>query len=147
MNNWGKLNKEDDAKYEMWFEQYVPTSGNCSTLGGEILRAITKIVYRYYNDGDTVDDFYGSDYNSCRGADIFLEKYIPNYKSLAGVRELTYEDAVCDRLKFIMDYLTNNPNVFETPNEDDYLNYQTYEPHNWDEDDDWDEDWDEDDDY
>lgn len=136
--SWGGLNKVDDERFDGWYDKYVPASGNCKTLGGEIIRAISCLVYRFYNDGDTVDRYYGSVYNSCKGADIFLKKNVPNYVSLSGIGEFDYGDAVNKRLKFIHDYLLNNPQVFETPNTDDYLNYQTYEPY-YEEDDDIDE--------
>lgn len=136
--SWGGLNQVDDKRFDDWYDKYVPTCGKCETLGGEIIRAINRLVYRFYNDGDTVDRYYGSDYNSCKGADIFLKKNVPNYVSLSGIGEFDYGDAVNKRLKFIHDYLLNNPQVFETPNTDDYLNYQTYEPY-YEEDDDIDE--------
>lgn len=139
--SWGGLNEVDDKRFNDWYDKYVPASGNCKTLGGEIIRAISMLVYRYYNDGDTVDFYYGSDYNSCRGADIFLRKYVPKFVTLENVDTFEYEEEVDNRLKFIHDYLLKNPQLFETPNEDDYLNYQTYEPFNEDEDFDEDEDW------
>lgn len=145
MSNWGNLNEVDDKKFNDWFDKFVPACGACETLGGEILRAISRIIYRYYNDGDTVDRYYGSDYNCCKGADIFLEKNVSNYVTLIGVSDFSYEKEISKRLKFIVDYLTNNPNVFEIPNTDDYLNYQTYEPH-YEDDWDWDDDLNEDED-
>lgn len=132
---WGHLNDADEEKSNAWWDMYVPVCGKCNTLGGEILRAINKLVYRYYNDGDTVDHYYGSDYNSMKGANTFLLKYVPGYRSLENVAEWDFEREVCDRLKFIVDYLSDNPNLFETPNEDDYLNYQVYEPIPYDEED------------
>ena len=137
MSNWGKLNIEDDKKFNELFDKYVPGSGNCATLGGEILRAITRIIYRYYNDGDTVDRYYGSDYNCLKGANTFLLNNVKGYVSLENVYEFDYEEAICKRLKYILDYVINNPSVFETPNDDDFLNYQVYEPYNDDYEDDW----------
>ena len=136
-NNWGSLSNEDNAKYDELYEKYVPAMGNCNTLGGEILRAISRIVYRYYNDGDTVMHYYGSDYNCLKGADIFLLKYVKGYVSLDNIYEMQYEEEMCGRLKFIMDYLAANPNVFEMPNNDDFLNYEVYEPYDYDDDDDY----------
>ena len=138
-DNRGCLSAEDNATYDALYNQYVPASGACKTLGGEILRAISRIVYRYYNDGDTVMHYYGSDYNVLKGADTFLMKYVKGYKSLDNIYEMQYEEEMCGRLKFIMDYLAANPNVFETPNEDDFLNYEVYEP--YDDEDDYDYDY------
>jgi hypothetical protein len=64
-------------------------------------------------------------------------KYVPGYRTLENVAEWDFEKEVCDRLKFIVDYLSDNLNLFETPNEDDYLNYEVYEPIPYDEEEDW----------
>ena len=72
-----------------------------------------------------------------KGANTFLMKYVPGYRTLENVPEWDFEKEVCDRLKFIVDYLSDNLNLFETPNEDDYLNYEVYEPIPYDEEEDW----------
>lgn len=41
------------------YKKLVPDSGKCDTLEGETLRAINRIIYRYYNDGDYWYDGYG----------------------------------------------------------------------------------------
>ena len=66
MSSWGHLSETDDAKFDELFDKYVPACGKANTLGGEIVRAINRIVYRYYNDGDTVDRYYGNEYNLLR---------------------------------------------------------------------------------
>lgn len=50
-----KLEKRNEALYK----KLVPGSGDADTLEGEMLRAINKIVYRYYNDGDYYHEGYG----------------------------------------------------------------------------------------
>lgn len=52
------------AKAEELFEALVPSSGNCTTLQGELLRASTKIGYDWFNNG------WGC--NNWSGAVIFL---------------------------------------------------------------------------
>lgn len=37
----------------------MPTSGACETKHGEMLRAVTRIIYRYFNDGDSMFVGYG----------------------------------------------------------------------------------------
>jgi hypothetical protein len=41
------------------FDKLVPGSGSADTLEGEIVRAINKILYRFYNDGDVWHKGYG----------------------------------------------------------------------------------------
>lgn len=128
MSNWGHLSETDNAKFEELCDKYVPAWGKANTLGGEILRAINRIVYRYYNDGDTIDWYYGGDYNLLRACDTFLNMYCPAYYSLSNIKELEYEKNLCDRLKKVFDYLIANPNVFEIPNSIDCIANAPYEP-------------------
>ena len=55
------LNTELARQIEELFKKYVPSSGDCSTHGGECIRAINRIAYRYYNDGDLFHTGYGSE--------------------------------------------------------------------------------------
>ena len=53
------ITKETENRINELFGKLVPTMGKCETLGGEILRAVCKIWYRYYNDGDKMREGYG----------------------------------------------------------------------------------------
>lgn len=48
-----------EKKIERLFDLFVPRSGACETLGGEIVRAVSRIVYRWFNDGDVFYTGYG----------------------------------------------------------------------------------------
>lgn len=134
--NWGRLPEKEDNEFNDWYDKYVPACGKCNTLAGEIIRAINRIVYRWYNDGDTVDRYYGSTYNHNKACDDFLSKHVKGYVTLRNIGDFDFEDAVCKRLRFVYDYLKANPNVFETPNTEDCTDNAPYEV--WeDEDDDW----------
>ena len=140
MSIWGKLSKADDDKFNELYGKYVPGMGKAATIGGEILRAINRIVYRYYNDGDTIERYGGNVYNHNRACDTFLVGHCPAYHTLGGVSEYNYEPLLCQRLKAVLDYLVANPNVFEIPNSVDCLDDAPYEPWATDEYyDDWDD--------
>lgn len=53
--------KKYKAQFDVLFDKYVPPTGSASTRAGKILRAANKLMYRYYNDGDsfaeTIDEF------------------------------------------------------------------------------------------
>ena len=144
MSNWGHLSETDRAKFDEFFDRYVPINGSANTLGGEIVRAINRIVYRYYNDGDTVDRYCGNEYNHLRACDTFLKTYCPAYYSLSNINEFEYEKNLCDRLKKVFDYLVANPNVFEIANSIDCVANAPYEPREYDDEEDYDYDDDED---
>lgn len=54
-----KINKDVfeilDKQLNKKFKEIVPFEGKTGTMGGELLRAISKIEYRYYNDGDKLN--------------------------------------------------------------------------------------------
>jgi hypothetical protein len=62
----GKLLKEFiggelEARNEPLFDKLVPGQGTAETLEGEMLRAVNRLVYRYYNDGDKYNEGYGTE--------------------------------------------------------------------------------------
>mgnify|MGYP000932109777 CR=1 FL=1 len=61
----GKLNefvgKELEDRNEPLYNELVPGQGDAETVEGEMLRAINRIVYRYYNDGDEYHTGYGTE--------------------------------------------------------------------------------------
>ena len=52
------------------FEELVPASGKAENLAGELVRAMARIGYRWYNDGDQVGIGYGRE--TCNPAARFL---------------------------------------------------------------------------
>lgn len=52
------------------FEELVPESGKAESLAGELVRAMARIGYRWYNDGDQVGIGYGRE--TCNPAARFL---------------------------------------------------------------------------
>ena len=48
------MNKTLMDRVNAKFEELVPLEGKADTLAGEIVRAISRIGYRIYNDGDQV---------------------------------------------------------------------------------------------
>lgn len=64
-----------EKRNEVLFSKLVPFQGKCETLEGESLRAINRIIYRYYNDGDYWFDGYGIE--TAGPAESFLRQYCP----------------------------------------------------------------------
>lgn len=131
--NWGRLPADADKEFNEWYDKYVPAYDKCDTLAGEIIRAINRLVYRWYNDGDTVDCYGGNVYNHNRACDTFLCKHVVGYVTLSGVSEFYFEDAVCKRLKFIYEYLKKHSELFGVSNNEDCLDNAPFEP--------WKDDW------
>lgn len=61
-----------EKKINALFEELVPSSGKADTVAGEIVRAISRIGYRNFNDGDHIDVGYGKE--TCNPAARYLIK-------------------------------------------------------------------------
>lgn len=139
-NNWGGLTPENKEYMYKVYQRYVPFSGKAETLGGEIIRAINRISYKYYNDGDTVARYYSSDHNYSWACDHFLEQYVVGYKSMKDVPECQFEDALCENFNHIAKWLKENEQLFETNVEEECLDNAPYVP--LEDDDEEEEEWD-----
>lgn len=137
-------------RIEYHFDMLVPEYGKADTVAGEIVRAINKLVYRWYNDGDKINEGYGKE--TCNPPARFLMAKCPQdikdkisglwmfYSSL----DEDYEEELDELVGMVMDYLDANPALKETPNNEDMLDYAR--PEDKDDDDEEDEDdWDEED--
>jgi len=50
---WERNGKEQKRYEELW-EKLVPVSGPAKTKAGELLRAVSRVYYRWFNDGDRI---------------------------------------------------------------------------------------------
>ena len=128
-----KLNEElakfvedwpDNKEFEALFDQYVPDQGHADTVGGELIRAVNKIVYRYYNDGDRVGVDYGNE--TCNPAARFIEtntKLEPLASKLWDYRpNEEYEKVLADLMQETIK-ICKEDNLFNKSNTDDMNNY------------------------
>ena len=137
------------------FEELVPFEGKAESLAGELVRAMSRIAYRFYNDGDQLGIGYGKE--TCNPAGRFLiAKGNEEISSLtAGLWEIFSEDAyekVMDILcGAVADYIEQNPDLRNQPTEDmfSFRNEEEDQDDDWDEEeDDWEEEeYDEEEDY
>ena len=137
-----KMTKNEDRINKL-FEELVPTSGKADSLAGELVRATARIGYRFFNDGDMVNQGYGKE--TCNPAARFLiAKGNAEISSLTvALWEIFSEDAyekVLDTLEgAVADYIKQNPNLRSQPTKDmwDYRDMAE----------DWDDSCDEEEDY
>ena len=149
---------EATKKLGEMFEKYVPMRGPAETKGGEIVRAINRLGYRWWNDGDKLGVDYGNE--TCNFAGRFLMKVCPHnigdaVADVWGCRSDEVYDKKLSRLEgLVVEFLEEFPELFGVKNDDDYLNYKVDEDTEYeDEDDEWDrwecepsrDDWDEED--
>lgn len=121
-DNWGGLTPENKTYIDDMFERFVPWSGKANTIGGEIVRAINRICYRFYNDGDTVAHYYGSEDNLSWACDDFLAKHVEGYNEMKDIEhEGKFEDALAENFNYIAEYLKAHEELFTTENTEDCI--------------------------
>lgn len=63
------MTKNEDRINKL-FKELVPETGKADSLAGELVRAMSRIGYRFYNDGDQLGIGYGKE--TCNPAGRFL---------------------------------------------------------------------------
>lgn len=121
-----------DNEIEVLFDELVPSSGKCDSMAGELVRALNRIVYRYFNDGDKIGVGYGKE--TCNPAARFLLEEgcgnIPDeIEYLWGLRsDSLYEKHLNALAEAVIDMVNKDPDLrnmptgdmwdYEDPNED-----------------------------
>ena len=137
----GELEKRNDALYS----KLVPASGNSDFIEGEILRAINRIIYRYYNDGDFFYQGYGAETAGPAHAFLTNSREIPFklsntltqiFNKAIGAPEDGYARLLNFALETILDYIESKEGNYTKSNED-MFNYESeFEDDSYDEEED-----------
>ena len=98
------------------FKELVPASGKADSLAGEIVRAVSRIGYRFFNDGDRVNQGYGKE--TCNPAARFLSQKAPEAIAIRADRmwasrmsDEEYEKALDDLVQATYDIVTAHPEL------------------------------------
>ena len=141
------VGKELEDRNEPFYNELVPGQGDAETVEGEMLRAINRIVYRYYNDGDEYHTGYGTE--TAGPAHSFLVNANHPLRSLVSAlfkKGTNYEQTIKDVLDAILDHIESRQGKY-TKNtvggmfdyEPEFEDEESYED-DWDDDDYYDED-------
>jgi hypothetical protein len=117
--------KLEDLHYEL-----VPSSGKADTVAGELIRAIMRIMYRDWNDGDKF--FMGYGLETCGGSANYLADMGFNGEVFGIVEDaLRYADdddaytrAITDLGGSIINYIIENPETLVELNDTDSRDYR-----------------------
>ena len=134
----GKLIKESlsdnlEKRNGIIYDDLVSSSGKSDTVEGEMLRAINRIIYRYYNDGDKYFLGYGTE--TAGPAHSYLVNSTSPIKSqldkiFSGI-DLRFEDEVYERgiekaLELIVSYVEEKVKDDSlSPNTEDMSYYES----------------------
>lgn len=111
------------------FDELVPSSGKAETVAGEYVRAIMRILYRDYNDGDMFFTGYGLE--TCGSSAAYLSdnsfdkqiSQILEQASYLSENEDVYTSRITDLAQDVLDYLVDNEDLFYTENTVDSRDY------------------------
>ena len=157
--NEGWIDSNLEKRNQALYDELVPGMGNSDTLEGEMLRAINRIIYRYYNDGDFFYRGYGTETAGPAHSFLINSREIPlaiqstlqstfnKIMQSSGDPEKAYENLIEFALKQIVDFVeAKNGNY--TPSDEDMFKYPSEYEDEEDYEDDYDDYYDdEDDDY
>jgi len=119
------VGKELEDRNEPLYDKLVPGQGDAETVEGEMLRAINRIVYRFYNDGDKYFEGYGTE--TAGPAHSFLvNSKNPKQSALKQIFSTgtDYEQTLKDALDLILDYIESRNGEYTPNNLGDMLDYE-----------------------
>ena len=120
------LNEDTEKRMGELFSELVPDSGKAESKAGEIIRATSRIGYRWFNDGDMVNRGYGKE--TCNAAARFLmnncNHSIEQVLSLMGrdgyISDEDYSDLLEELCEEVILFVDENPSLREVETEDMY---------------------------
>lgn len=119
--------KESEDPIAIAFELLVPGSGKADTVAGEMIRAMMRIMYRDFNDGDLFYEGYGVE--TCGDAVAYLCDKIPDLEdkfediAMRQLRDDRYTNAIKAISKEVLAEIYANPNLAAEPNSEDMFDF------------------------
>ena len=113
---------KNEERLNALFKELVPMQGKAESLAGELVRATSRIGYRFNNDGDRLGIGYGKE--TCNAAGRFLmKKGTKEIATLVGAlwgmeNEEAYEAVLDILVGKVADYVEANPDLRNQPTED-----------------------------
>lgn len=111
------------------FEKLVPDSGRADTVAGEIVRAVSRIGFRWNNDGDQIGVGYGRE--TCNPAARYLiakadDKVVDIIYDMwgANMTDREYDEHLQKLCAAALNYLDSSPELETTPNTEDMFDYR-----------------------
>ena len=125
--------KSVDDKLQAYFDKLVPTSGNSQFLEGEMIRAINRIIFRNFNDGDYFYQGYGAETVGPAMSFLVNHREIPIEvrrqiidveREAIGSLDKGYEDYIYQIAAIILNYIDSKNGEF-TPSTADLWDYDS----------------------
>ncbi|MBQ2856602.1 MAG: hypothetical protein IJE78_05630 [Bacteroidaceae bacterium] len=150
--DWSAFNRFSDE-----FDAYLPDMGEGDTKASQVATAVSKLVYKWFNDGDVYDNNYYMEgwANDLSSYANWLYKYIPKTQSILDGIESCRGDDSYEQLLYNLCELCADPQELAAIDQEPKVGsvYDCSGPYSFteyseDDDEDWDdEDYEEDDEY
>ena len=121
-----EVNKAGD-KLDVLFNKLVPNYGAAQSVAGEMVRAMMRILYRDYNDGDVFYEGYGLE--TCGSSAEFLmdseADLADDFKAIAEdqLTDEAYTEAITAISNKLVEFIVNNPYLMIEDNNIDSRDY------------------------
>lgn len=93
-------------KFESINDKYLPDRGEGDTMASQIVTAVNKLIYKWYNDGDVFDNTHALEgwANDLSDYANWLYKYVPETKdTLDLIEEITNDNGYEELLQLLAD--------------------------------------------
>ena len=110
------------------FEELVPPCGKAATVAGEIVRAMNRVSYRNWNDGDHIGVGYGRE--TCNPAARYLatkcdDEVASLISAIWGIESDKAYDLILGQLEAaVIEYLAKHPELKTAENCEDMFDYR-----------------------
>lgn len=124
-------NMDPSDQLQVYFDALVPRSGKAKTVAGELVRAMMRILYRDFNDGDVWYSGYGRE--TCGSSVMYLVDMIPgldnDFEEMINMelQDSSYSEALEDTTADLIIYLNEHPELFTKANTKDSRDDYDYE--------------------
>lgn len=134
MSTWDKCIKLMEP-----LSEYIPDRGKADTIGGEMTRAVERIAYRWFNDGDNVGSFDMYDDYDIPSVTFAAAYILDEYSSFGSlgrklkqvVEELVYNDytdpdyerGIVRLCQVARDIFDTSPEIFSKRNSDNMFDH------------------------
>ena len=119
--------RESDKPIITAHDLLVPNTGKAETLAGELVRAMMRLLYRDYNDGDVFYEGYGIE--TCGEAVAFLCNKLPDLEYLfsdiaeRALKDDKYTNALNDIADGVLNAIYEEPSLAATKNTENMFDY------------------------
>ena len=123
-----------EKRNNILFDKLVPGSGAAETVEGELMRAINRLVYRWYNDGDYFYKGYGAETAGPAHSFLVNSNQIPfdlqstltsTFNKAIDAPEEGYERLIKFALEKVVDHVEATPEDEYTPLKQEMFDFES----------------------